>query len=152
MNIHIQHWLDEWETDSLLSSLIALRRTVFVVEQLCPIEDEPDANDPTALHVCAVVDGAVIGCARILTADSSVAKIGRVAVSRDARKAGVGASVMRAAIEHIHTLGYRQVYLESQTHAIPFYERIGFVAYGPEFDDCNIPHRKMTLDLTDDNE
>jgi ElaA protein len=87
-----------------------------------------------------------------LTADPTVAKIGRVAVSRDARKAGVGASVMRAAIEHIHTLGYRKVYLESQTHAIPFYERIGFVAYGPEFDDCNIPHRKMTLDLTDDNE
>ena len=72
--------------------------------------------------------------------------------ARDARKAGVGASVMRAAIEHIHTLGYRKVYLESQTHAIPFYERLGFVAYGPEFDDCNIPHRKMTLDLTDNND
>ena len=87
MNILIRHWLDEWETDSLLSSLITLRRTVFVVEQLCPIEDEPDPHDPTALHVCAVVDGTVIGCARILTADPSVAKIGRVAVSRDARKA-----------------------------------------------------------------
>jgi ElaA protein len=152
MNILIQHWIDEWQSDPLLNSLINLRRTVFVTEQLCPIEDEPDANDPNALHVCAVVDGSVIGCARILTADPSVAKIGRVAVSRDARKAGVGASVMRAAIEHIHTLGYRKVYLESQTHAIPFYERLGFVAYGPEFDDCNIPHRKMTLDLTDDNE
>jgi len=152
MNIHIQHWIDEWQSDPLLISLINLRRTVFVMEQLCPIEDEPDANDPNALHVCAVVDGSVIGCARILTADQSVAKIGRVAVSRDARKAGVGASVMRAAIEHIHTLGYRKVYLESQTHAIPFYERLGFVAYGPEFDDCNILHRKMTLDLTDDNE
>jgi ElaA protein len=152
MIVLIKPWLDAWEEDPLLSSLIVLRRTVFVVEQLCPIEDEPDANDPTALHVCAVVDGSVIGCARILIADPSVAKIGRVAVSRDARKAGVGASVMRAAIEHIHTLGYRKVYLESQTHAIPFYERLEFVAYGPEFDDCNISHRKMTLDLTDDHE
>ena len=56
MNILIQHWIDEWQSDPLLNSLINLRRTVFAVEQLCPVEDEPDANDPNALHVCAVLD------------------------------------------------------------------------------------------------
>jgi ElaA protein len=147
MNLHIVKWIETWDTDPLLASLIQLRRDVFVVEQLCPLEDEPDANDPAALHVCAVVDGVVIGCARILTKAPSVAKIGRVAVAQKARKTGVGAIVMRTAILYAKSLGYEQAYLESQTHAIPFYERLGFVAYGPEFDDCNIPHRKMNLEL-----
>jgi len=147
MNLHIVRWKETWETDPLLASLIQLRRDVFVVEQLCPLEDEPDANDSSALHVCAVVDGVVIGCARILAKEPSVAKIGRVAVAQKARKTGVGASVMRTAILYAKSLGYEQAYLESQTHAIPFYERLGFVAYGPEFDDCNIPHRKMNLEL-----
>lgn len=150
MNVHILRWDSAWEVNSTLSSLIQLRRDVFVTEQLCPIEDEPDANDPDALHVCAVIDGAVVGCARILTKDPGVAKIGRVAVARDARKTGVGLAVMRMAILYTRSLGYEKIYLESQTHAIPFYERLGFVAYGPEFDDCNIPHRKMTLELLRD--
>ena len=147
MNLRIMTWNKTWEADSTLSSLIQLRRDVFVTEPLCPIEDEPDANDPEALHVCAIVNGVVVGCARILRKDPDVAKIGRVAVSRDARKTGVGLAVMRMAILYTRSLGYEKIYLESQTHAIPFYERLGFVAYGPEFDDCNIPHRKMTLEL-----
>jgi len=147
MNLRIMKWNETWEADSTLSSLIQLRRDVFVTEQLCPIEDEPDANDPDALHVSAMINGVVVGCARILTKDPGVAKIGRVAVSREARKTGVGLAVMRMAILYTRSLGYEKIYLESQTHAIPFYERLGFVAYGPEFDDCNIPHRKMTLEL-----
>lgn len=147
MNLRIIKWNETWEADSTLSSLIQLRRDVFVTEQLCPIEDEPDANDPDALHVCAMINGVVIGCARILSKEQGVAKIGRVAVSRETRKTGVGLSVMRMAILYTRSLGYEKIYLESQTHAIPFYERLGFVAYGPEFDDCNIPHRKMTLEL-----
>ncbi|MFM7188724.1 MAG: GNAT family N-acetyltransferase [Armatimonadota bacterium] len=147
MNLVIMKWSNAWETDATLSSLIQLRRAVFVTEQHCPIEDEPDANDPDAFHVCAVESGVVIGCARMLIKDLTVVKIGRVAVARDVRKTGVGLAVMRMAILYIGSLGYNKIYLESQTHAIPFYERLGFVAYGPEFDDCNIPHRKMTLEL-----
>lgn len=147
MNLHILRWDSAWGANATLSSLIQLRRDVFVTEQLCPIEDEPDANDPNAFHVCAMVDGVVVGCARILVNGPIVAKIGRVAVARDARKTGVGLAVMRMAILYCRSLGYDKVYLESQTHAIPFYERFGFVAYGPEFDDCNIPHRKMRLEL-----
>lgn len=147
MNLRIMKWNRTWEADSTLSSLIQLRRDVFVTEQMCPIEDEPDANDPDALHVCAMINGVVVGCARILIKDPEVAKIGRVAVSREARKTGIGLAVMRMAILYTRNLGYEKIYLESQTHAIPFYECLGFVAYGPEFDDCNIPHRKMTLEL-----
>lgn len=37
--------------------------------------------------------------------------------------------------------------LGSQTHAIGFYEKLGFAAEGPEYDDAGIPHRDMTLRL-----
>ena len=35
----------------------------------------------------------------------------------------------------------------AQTHALGFYERLGFVAFGDEFDDAGIPHRDMVLEL-----
>ena len=33
--------------------------------------------------------------------------------------------------------------LNAQTWVIPFYEKLGYVAFGPEFDDAGIPHRAM---------
>jgi predicted GNAT family N-acyltransferase len=33
--------------------------------------------------------------------------------------------------------------VESQTHAIPFYERLGYVAEGAVYEDAGIPHRSM---------
>ena len=36
--------------------------------------------------------------------------------------------------------------LRSQAHYFPFYERLGYTAYGDEYLDCNIPHRFMSKD------
>jgi len=34
--------------------------------------------------------------------------------------------------------------LSAQTQALGFYQRLGYTAYGPEFDDAGLPHRWMT--------
>ena len=39
--------------------------------------------------------------------------------------------------------GLAAVDLHAQTHALGFYERLGYVAYGPEFPDAGMPHRAM---------
>ncbi|MYS05144.1 GNAT family N-acetyltransferase, partial [Streptomyces sp. SID6041] len=56
---------------------------------------------------------------------------------------GVGAALVRgieaAAREH----GLTAVDLHAQTHALGFYERLGYEAYGPEFPDADMPHRAM---------
>ena len=37
--------------------------------------------------------------------------------------------------------------LGAQTHAIGFYEKLGFTAFGPEYLDAGIPHRDMDRPL-----
>ena len=51
------------------------------------------------------------------------------------------------ALRELRARGVREVALGSQTHAIGFYERLGFRAHGPEYDDAGIPHRDMTRPL-----
>ena len=52
------------------------------------------------------------------------------------------------ALEHVRgNPNIAQVKLGAQIFVIGFYERLGFEAHGPEFDDAGIPHRMMTLDL-----
>jgi ElaA protein len=63
------------------------------------------------------------------------------------RGRGIGAALIRAAVEEIRARGMARAKLGSQVHAIPFYEGLGFVAEGPVYDDAGIPHRDMTLAL-----
>jgi predicted GNAT family N-acyltransferase len=125
---------------------LALRWTVFVEEQAVPAELERDAYDATALHLLATLDGRPVGTARMLL-KGDTGKIGRVCVLREARGQGVGAALIRAAVEELRGLGLSKAKLGSQVHAIPFYEKLGFAAEGPVYDDAGIPHRDMVLAL-----
>ena len=122
----------------------ALRLAVFVVEQGVPEALELDEHDPLSLHALAR-DAAEqpLGTARLLPDGH----IGRVAVARAARGAGIGAALMAALIGAARERGLAEVALSAQTHALAFYERLGFVAEGGIYDDAGIPHRSMRLRL-----
>jgi ElaA protein len=124
----------------------AIRFEVFVDEQHVPADLELDELDAMARHWLAWDSETAIGTARAVRKDFGW-KIGRVAVRRDWRGRGVGLALMRAIIDAARRAEVRELQLESQTHALAFYERLGFVAEGPEFDDAGIPHRLMRLAL-----
>jgi len=129
-----------------LDSCLALRRTVFIEEQAVPENLERDEHDATALHLLATLDGRPVGTARMLR-KGDTGKIGRVCVLRELRGTGIGAALIQAAVEELRGLGLGRARLGSQVHAIPFYEKLGFTAEGPVYDDAGIPHRDMVLAL-----
>ena len=129
-----------------LSSCFVLRREVFVEEQAVPEELERDEHDADALHFLAAWEGRPVGTARVLLRGDT-GKIGRVCVLRAMRGRGIGAALIRAAVEELRARGFSKARLGSQVHAVPFYEGLGFVAEGPVYDDAGIPHRDMTLGL-----
>ena len=125
----------------------ALRRKVFIEEQGVSEADEVDDLDDRAIHLLATLDGAPVGSARLLV-QGATGKVGRVCVLAEARGTGLGAALMRAAVEEFRKLpGVTRVKLGAQTHALGFYERLGFTAFGPEYPDAGIPHRDMVLTL-----
>ncbi|MFJ9684316.1 GNAT family N-acetyltransferase [Streptomyces bacillaris] len=143
--------------ESDLAACFQVRKDVFVGEQDVPEEIEYDAYDATAVHVLAVAaDGTALGTGRLLHGEVAAAKtggdltagsLGRLAVTRQARGLGVGAALVRAIEEEAARLGLTAVDLHAQTHALGFYERLGYVAYGPEFPDAGIPHRAMRREI-----
>ncbi|WGV15602.1 GNAT family N-acetyltransferase [Fuscovulum ytuae] len=123
-----------------------LRRVVFIEEQGVPEEDEIDDKDDTALHLLATENDTPVGSARLLL-QGKTGKIGRVCVLKSHRGTGLGAALIRAALTELRAQGMTTAKLGSQTHAIGFYERLGFTATGPEYMDAGIPHRDMVLTL-----
>lgn len=145
-------------SDADREAAFAVRREVFVVEQGVPQEIEYDAHDATAVHVLAVRadDGVALGTGRLLYGpdaadrtggEDGVGALGRLAVLRRARGLGVGAALVRAIEEAARARGLKAVDLHAQTHALGFYERLGYEAYGSEFPDAGIPHLAMRRTL-----
>ncbi len=124
-----------------------IRRRVFVEEQEYPEECEwEDADADGARHFLAFdKEGRAIAVARLVVVDGTppAARIGRLAVLKERRGQGAGSAIMEAAIARARELGFRRLVLSSQTHALNFYERLGFHATAPEHMEVGHPHRWM---------
>jgi len=125
----------------------AIRTEVFVAEQRVPPEEEMDELDRDAVHVLAWLDGAPVATGRLILTEDAHAKIGRMAVLRPHRRQGVGSAVLTKLMELARERGVRELSLAGQLHAIPFYERFGFVAGGDVFVEAGIEHRMMDREL-----
>ena len=125
----------------------ALRHAVFVEEQGVSVGEEVDGRDEMAIHLLAVKDGRPVGTARILLSGDT-GKIGRVCVLAPERGSGIGAAIIRAALDVLRARpAMRRAMLGAQVPAIGFYEGLGFAATGPEYLDAGSPHRDMLRDL-----
>lgn len=137
IEIHTGNWAE------LGARASDIRRRVFIEEQQVSQEEEWDGRDDLCLHFLAQRGDTALGTARLLPDGH----IGRVAVLQEARGMGVGVALMQAAIAAAQHQGHPAVELTAQTHALAFYERLGFTAFGDIFLDAGIPHRSMRLEL-----
>ena len=124
--------------------LKSIREAVFIREQGVPAELEWDGLDEGARHALALShQGNAIGCGRMF----ANGHIGRIAVLPQWRKQKVGTAIMEALLDYARAQDYKQVDVDAQTHAVPFYHSFGFSEQGKEFLDAGLPHIKMTLKL-----
>jgi predicted GNAT family N-acyltransferase len=119
-----------------------IRLTVFVNEQQVPEELEVDDDDPVAWHAIGLVHGKAIATGRLL----SNGKVGRLAVLKEYRSLGLGGELLKTLVSYGRQEGIKEFFLHAQTSAVDFYERHGFKAIGPVFNEAGIDHIKMVLE------
>jgi predicted GNAT family N-acyltransferase len=110
-------------------------------------------DNPDAVHLAAVeADGAVVGCCLILPrpypnrpAEPGAWQLRGMATRPSRQGQGVGAAVVRAALDTAASRAGRLVWCDARTSALPFYRRHGFAAEGSEFlhAESGIPHYRM---------
>lgn len=120
-----------------------IRFAVFVEEQRVPREIEIDARDAECVHALARLDGRAVGTGRLLPD----AHIGRMAVLKECRAMGVGGRILESLVQRARERGEREVVLSAQIHALPFYARHGFSAFGDVYEEAGIPHQDMRRPL-----
>ena len=124
-----------------------LRRVVFIDEQGVSEADERDDLDDIAIHLLAIENDQALGSARLIV-QGATGKIGRVCVLQAARGRGIGAALIHAAVARLQkTPGVAKAKLGAQTHAIAFYEALGFTPVGEVYLDAGIDQQDMIRSL-----
>jgi predicted GNAT family N-acyltransferase len=131
------------ETVSEMEAAKAIRIRVFVHEQDVPIEEEMDDADGDAVHALALLGSLPVGTGRLVILSSGEAQIGRMAVDRPHRRAGVGTLIMEFLEQESRRLGLAQAILHAQTYVKDFYGRQGYVEEGDLFMEAGIEHISM---------
>ncbi len=143
------------ETAADMDDALSVRRAVFIVEQNVSEEEEIDEHDRDGgwlgevVQMTGYLDGKPVVTGRLMpdTSSDADAHIGRVAVLQELRGCGYGKQLMLALHDEARERSYNRLRLGAQLRAIPFYERLGYVASGDVFLDANIEHRRMDISL-----
>ncbi|MEI7783518.1 MAG: YbgC/FadM family acyl-CoA thioesterase [Betaproteobacteria bacterium] len=132
-----------WE--QLHEDAMKVRIEVFVEEQRIPLAMEQDPADEVSLHAVAYNRlGMPVATGRLLPAEAGTGRIGRMAVKRVLREAGIGSQVLQALVAASSRRGDVAVALHAQRSAEGFYARSGFSAQGDGFEEVGLPHIEMT--------
>ena len=111
-----------------MEEVFALRHEVFVCEQNVSPELELDGEDGHATHVIATQNGVTV-----------------FAVRKDQRGKGIGRDICHFIIDLCKEKGCSRIWLNSQLHAVGFYEKLGFRRRGEIFYDAGIEHIEMEI-------
>ena len=125
--------------------ILKARSQIFIVEQNMHCQDI-DGIDLKARHFYLEENGKVLAYLRAFYDDKTTVRIGRVlSVTHGI---GLGKKVMTEAIKDIkQNMKCQKICLDSQKHAIGFYEKLGFKAVSGEFLEEGVIHVKMELEI-----
>ena len=125
-----------------------LRTAVFVREQGMAPDAEADALDATARHVVVYNRlGLPVATGRLLKESAGVGRIGRMAVDRTVRGAGLGRQLLDALVAAAQARGDQQVHLQALRSAEGFYRRAGFEVSGEPFEEAGMAPVRMVRSL-----
>ncbi len=131
------------EFDRDFSDIFAVRSRVFQDEQGVDPALEFDGLDQVATHFLAYEGERAVGTARIRFLDSHTAKLERVAVLANRRRHGIGRKIVETALEFLASKNISDLRIHAQISVVAFYQKLGFVTEGEEFEEAGISHIKM---------
>ena len=126
------------------------RFEVFVCEQKLVEEQDFDDKDKVCHHIMLKENERVVAYCRIVPkgVGYDYISVGRVLVLSSHRRKGIAQEMMKVALEFIkNNLDEKTVVLSAQLYAKGLYESVGFKVISDVYDEVNIPHVKMKVEL-----
>jgi len=87
--------------------------------------------------------GALLACVLAVPVSPGVFKLRQMAVRTELQRKGLGIQLMQEVEARLQAEGARSIILHARVSAAPFYQRLGYVTEGEDFEEVTIAHRRM---------
>lgn len=132
----------EYSDKDLMSKAHKIRHEVFVIGQNCPEELEWEYEEDSTHFI--LFDSSKSKATARYRITSNGCKLERFAVLKSERGNGFGKKILKFILSDLSDFN-GLIYLHAQVDVIPFYEKIGFIKEGNQFEEAGIQHYKMYL-------
>jgi predicted GNAT family N-acyltransferase len=109
-----------------------------------PEELEREKED---ILIGAFDDERILACCLLTKMEDGSIKLRQMAVQNSQQGKGIGATMMNFAENVARDRGYRIMAMHARKTATGFYEKLGYVVAGDEFEEVTIPHYVMQKKL-----
>ncbi len=104
-------------------------------------------NEATDFLIGCFEEETIIGCVILSPLTTTNLKLRQMAVVKDFQGLGIGTAIVEWAEDFALFKGFNQIEMHARKYAIPFYEKLGYIAFGDEFLEVGIPHFLMKKQL-----
>lgn len=108
--------------------------------------DELETEGPH-VHIGAFEEDSLLGCCMLVREDDRTVRLRQMAVSDKLQRKGVGKALMNFAENIARDQGYKKMMMHARSHAVGFYEKMGYQVTSPAFTEVSIPHVVMEKSL-----
>jgi ribosomal protein S18 acetylase RimI-like enzyme len=97
--------------------------------------------------IAAFEDDQMLGCCMLVEEQPGTVRLRQMAVLNDLQGKGIGRALMNFAENIARDRGYKILRMHARSHAIGFYEKVGYKVQGEPFVEVTIPHYVMEKQL-----
>jgi|SRR5215213_8253916 len=99
------------------------------------------------LLIGAYEDDNLLACCMLVEENPDTVRLRQMAVLNNLQGKGIGKALMIFAENLARDRGYKKISMHARKNAIGFYEKMGYVRIGNEFEEITIPHYLMEKKL-----
>jgi predicted GNAT family N-acyltransferase len=127
--------------------MINLRKEILRKPLGLSFTEEELAKEKEDILIGAFDDDTILACCLLTKMDDKCIKLRQMAVQNNLQGKGIGASMMNFAETVARDKGYKKLVMHARKTALGFYEKLGYKAFGDEFEEVTIPHYIMEKKL-----
>jgi len=109
-----------------------------------PQDLEKEKDD---ILIAAFDDDDMLGCCLLTKIAKDQLRLRQMAVQNNLQGKGIGASMLNFAELVARDKGYKKLVMHARKTALGFYEKLGYIAIGDEFEEVTLPHYIMEKKL-----
>lgn len=109
---------------------------------------ESDTNkEDKQFHFAILEEGQVIACVVLKPTSHTAIQLRQMAVSQAFQGKGLGRDLVKFSENQIVKKGFLEIHMEARSHAVSFYQKLGYQQQGNPFDKLGMAHIRMTKSI-----